>query len=88
MLWEESADVPFPVSWQDMAKSFAGCTDGKTKYALYTEATGFDTIITELKKAQMDVASMKDNLGVMRTSVEARPALQLHIIINLDCVLC
>ena len=70
-----------------MAKSFAGCTDGKTKYALYTEATGFDTIITELKKAQMDVASMKDNLVVMRASVEARPAPQANIIITHDSLL-
>jgi hypothetical protein len=59
---------------QDMAKSFAGCTNGKTKYELYIEATGFDQIIIELAKARLDVDSMKDNRDVMQASVEARPA--------------
>jgi len=59
---------------QDMAKSFAGCTNGKTKYELYVEATGFDQIIIELAKARLDVDSMKDNRDVKQASVEARPA--------------
>ena len=56
-----------------MAKSFAGCTNGKTKYELYVEATGFDQIIIELAKAWLDVESMKDNRDVMQASVAARP---------------
>ena len=54
-----------------MAKSFAGCTDGKTKYELYIEATGFDKIIIDLERASMDVQSMKDDLEKLKTSVQA-----------------
>ena len=54
-----------------MAKSFVGCTDGKTKYELYIEATGFDKIIIDLERASMDVQSMKDDLEKLKTSVQA-----------------
>ena len=56
---------------QDMAKSFAGCTDGKTKYDLYIEATGFDKIIIDLQRAHADVLSMKDDLKKLEESVQA-----------------
>ena len=54
-----------------MAKSFAGCTDGTTKYNLYIEATGFDKIIIDLQRANQDVLSMKDDLKKLEESVQA-----------------
>ena len=55
-----------------MAKSFAGCTDGKTKYELYIEATGFDKMIIDLRRASADVESMCEDLEKLKKSVEAR----------------
>ena len=59
---------------QDMAKSFAGCTDGKTKYELYIEATGFDKMIIDLRRASADVESMAEDLEKLKMSVEACPS--------------
>ncbi|KAK9825695.1 hypothetical protein WJX81_005604 [Elliptochloris bilobata] len=69
-----NAGNPVQCLTQDMAKSFAGCTNGKTKYDLYIEATGFDQIIIDLNRSKCDVDSMKDNLNVMRELVQALEA--------------
>ena len=74
-----------------MAKSFAGCTDGKTKYELYIEATGFDKIFIDLKRAHVDVESMEEDLEKLKTSVQAcasQAHARLQFVTRLRLVIC